>query len=119
MHVFGRIDSTDPVLHLVSHLPLPTLIHPPLPPRPIHPTALILAHDRIPPLDRQLRRHTTPDPGFTIKHHLLVRLWLGEPKPVLELVGGQQQRVRLRGYRDVDRGRDEACVVLGGLADVD
>lgn len=72
-----------------------------------------------PSLSRQPRGRTTPNPGFTKKHNLLIERRFRKAKSVLELLCVEQQRVWLRCDGQVDRGGDSVCFVLVRLAHVD
>jgi hypothetical protein len=85
---------------------------------PIHPTPLILRNTLITHLSRQFRRRGAPHACPAVKHQLLIGFGLAETKAVFKLVGRQEQGIRLRFHRDVDRAGDEAFLVFGGFADV-
>ena len=87
-------------------------------PLPVHPTALVLRNILIPKLLRQLRGRRAPHARFAVEHQLLVHRGLAEAEAVFELLLRQEHGIGLRLHGDVDRAGDEACFVLGGLADV-
>lgn len=116
-----NIRPPQPPLHLLRPFPSlrPTLCPRPAIPLPVQPTPPILAHILIPRLLRQLRGRTTPHARLAIKHNLLIQRGFLEPEAVFEFLGGEQQRVGLRGDGDVERCGDAVCGELGGFADVD
>jgi hypothetical protein len=93
-------------------LDLPTL------PLPIEPAPSVFCNLLVSTLFSDLRSCATPYSSFTVEHDFLIDIRLLKPKTIFELFCGQQQCVRIRGYRDVDRGRDESGFIFVGLADV-
>jgi hypothetical protein len=75
--------------------------------------------NNVPSLSRNSRRSTTPYPGLAEKHNLLVQRGFRKVKFVQELFFAQQQRVGLRGDRDIDRGGNAVLGEFVRLAHVD
>ena len=86
---------------------------------PIIPAPGILAHIRIPSLLRNARRSPAPHPRLAEENHLLARRRLLEAELVLEVVGGEEERIRMGGDGQVDGGGDAVFAELVRFADVD
>lgn len=100
------------------HLPP---LHPPPLRNPLQPAPRKLPHHPPPPpLPRQPRRRPTPHPSLAVEHHLRIPHRLLKPKPLLERLRVQEERVRRRHHRHVQRARDPpGRRQLAGLAHVD
>lgn len=117
-YAFISTSHMNPIYIPPSSL-LPTHLLP-APLLPIRPTPRILRNFRPPSALGQLRRRATPHPRLAIEHHLGILSRPLEAEAILELLGRDEERIRTRRDRDIQRARDRPRILqLARLARVD
>lgn len=91
----------------------------PTPRLPVVPAALVFADIRVPRLPGNACRGPAPHACFAEEDEFLVGWGLLETELVLEVRGGKEERVGLRGYGEVYGGGDAVCAEFAGFADID